>query len=353
MIEDFEISSEGQFNSSYNDPYYNQQWYKTVLELEAAWAMEDGSGCDKVVAVIDAAFDFGHMDIAQGTDGYNNIYYNTADTWIDDFNPTGDGLDDDGNQLTDDYIGWHFFDNSDPYIASLNLKPEDVRNGQHWHGTHMAGLISAKQNNNRSIAGLAGGNGTSGVRILPINISHPVSGNVQGNFLDDAIIYAVDRGADVINLSLGVAPSLAIDAAIEYANDNGVLIIAATGNNNSNSVYYPANNYYTLAVGGVDQNDLKYSAATFGYHIDVAAPAQNVWSTTSIPYNTGNSGGTSVASAITTGTAALIACANPCLKASQIKNIIITTSEKVSSNVYDYNYDPNFPGKSWELGYVE
>lgn len=197
-----EFSTIGRYNTS-NDEFLNKQWYLQVINAFNAWNVTRGSSNIKV-AVLDSGTDWEHYDLGTGNDSYQNISINlNEDAWTIENNPsTGNGLDDDNNGLIDDWKGWNYAYNNN-----------DVRTSN-FHGTFVAGIVSAKTNNNFGIAGIAGGSGTSGVGILPycIGVNAPIS-----SVLDDAIIDAVDNGARIVQLSLTVPPSSAIEDAIQYA----------------------------------------------------------------------------------------------------------------------------------------
>jgi len=147
-----------------------------------------------------------------GSNTYQNIRLNPGeDVWSNPNNPaTGNGIDDDGNGLVDDWKGWNY-----AYANNNTI----TTNG---HGTVGSGIISAKTNNNTGISGLVGGNNAQGVTLFPVCVG--VTGP-SGADLDDAILYAVDQGVSVITMSLSVSQTAAIDAAILVAVTNGVVVV--------------------------------------------------------------------------------------------------------------------------------
>ena len=118
-----------------------------------------------------------------------------------------------------------------------------------WHGTHVSGVIAQTTDNGTGTAALA-----PGVEILPVRVMSHSGGRASD--LIEGIVWAVDEGADVLNLSLGVsAPSAALEEAILYAEEQGVVVVAATGNDGlSNGVQYPAAYETVLAVGATTLN---------------------------------------------------------------------------------------------------
>ncbi|MGD1809287.1 S8 family serine peptidase [Dapis sp. BLCC M126] len=255
------------------------------------------SGQGIVVAVIDSGVDYNHFDLAP------NIWINTDEI-------PNNGFDDDGNGYVDDIRGWDFFDN--------NNDPMDLSS----HGTHIAGTIAAQQNS-FGVTGVA-----PNAQIMPVRV-----GNDSFDHLDIAsgIYYAVDNGADVINLSLGSNFSATIrDDAIRYAIERGVVVVMAAGNDGSSFPEYPAANadQWGIAVGATDIlgriNDASNRAGSTPLDY-VVAPGEDVYST--LPNNNfGSKSGTSMATPHVAGVAALILSANPSLTREQVEYIITTTA---------------------------
>ena len=172
-------------------------WNVNSIQAPEVWnAGFTGEGI--TVAVIDTGVDLTHPDLV------DNLWTNVGEI-------AGDGIDNDGNGFVDDVFGWDF--------VSHDASPNDA----HGHGTHVAGTIAAG-NNGRGTTGIA-----YGADIMPIRV---LGNDGSGSSLDVAagIRYAVDNGADVINLSLGGGYSSTIDAALQYAEANDVFVVAASGN---------------------------------------------------------------------------------------------------------------------------
>jgi subtilisin family serine protease len=234
------------------------------------------------------------------------------------------------------------------------------------HGTGVMGVIGAKTNNTIGVAGISGGDGQSaGVTIIPVRIcsnDHPTPG-VYDHLLAPAIRYAVDVGARIINISYAVfkdSPQsiyAAIDSAIDYAVQNNVVLIAASGNQGP-TVLYPASHPDVIAVGAVAKDTLKYASSCYGDGLNVVAPGVEIWSTTK-NHEYGIFDKTSFSTPIVSGIAALMLSVNPNLENIQIKNIIETTARKVRSGFWEdepyYEYDiyPKYPNGLWcpALGY--
>jgi subtilisin family serine protease len=223
------------------------------IDAPEAWDITTGSD-NVIIAVLDSGVAHLHEEINP------NIWVNN-----EELNGT-EGVDDDNNGYVDDLYGWDFWadDNS----------PEDYN----AHGTHVSGTIAARGNNGTAITGV-----NWNARIMALRI-----GGLVGAVGDatDAIMYAVDNGADIINASWGgLYFSQSLYDAINYANDHGVLFVAAAGNEGLNSdqtPHYPSG--YDLpniiAVAATDQDDNLTNFSNYGVAaVDVAAPGDNVYST--------------------------------------------------------------------------
>jgi len=245
IIENVEPNTYGKYTS--NDTYYSNQWNLTKINCPQAWNIETGHNT-VLIGVIDSGVDYDHDDLS------SNMWTNANDPI--------NGIDDDGNGKTDDYYGWDFHFN-DRYCNRGS------------HGTACAGIVAAITNNSKGVAGVAGGwYGTNqGSRIIAIGIG---IFEVNGSVFDDAILYAVQKGAKVITLSIGVGETEAINSAISTAvNTYGCFINCASGNNNT-SVAYPARHSLVCAVGATDQSDNRWSYSNYGPELDVVAPSGNI-----------------------------------------------------------------------------
>jgi len=220
----------------------------------------------------------------------------------------------------------------------------------HGHGTHVAGIAAAETNNREGIAGVAWN-----CKILPIKVIKE-DGEGYYSWIIDGIIWAVDNGADVINLSLGGdIDDSDLEAVIKYAYDNNVVVAAAAGNDGAYVLYPAAYDDYCLAVAATNYNDERVTflnsvwESNFGPEIDVAAPGDRIigpvptwyWGPDSIPYAYGY--GTSVAAPHAAGLAALIKSIKPWLKASEIMDVIRYSADDVNESDY--------PGKDEFIGY--
>lgn len=249
-----------------NDPSFGSQWgllntgqsggtAGVDANVLPAWDWAQGSGI--TIAVVDEGIDFSAPDLA-------------PQAWTNPGEIPGNGIDDDGNGKIDDVNGWDFLHND----ASVF----DVTDGDR-HGTHVAGIAAAATNNGIGIAGVARSS-----RIMALKFMGPTGGFASG--ASSAIIYAVDKGARVINASWGFGTnSTVLSDAINYAASKGVLVICASGNSTRNTdvtPYYPASYPATnvVSVASIDRTNAistfsNYGAAT----VDLGAPGTEIPST--------------------------------------------------------------------------
>ncbi|MEG4280502.1 S8 family serine peptidase [Microcoleus sp. MON1_C1] len=303
-----------------SDPRLNQLWglnntgqssgtFDADIDAPEAWDLQKGS-TNVVVAVIDTGVDYNHQDLAA------NIWRNTGEI-------AGDGIDNDGNGYKDDVRGYNFVnDNNDP---------TDIDS----HGTHVAGTIGAVGNNNIGVVGVS-----QNVSIMPLMVFQK---NAEGKLgvpigtLAKAINYAIKKGAKVINASLGGSSfdQLTKDA-IDDANKKGVLYVASAGNdgkNNDNEARYPSG--YDLpniiAVANTTRNDGLASNSHYGKtSVDLGAPGSDILST--IPGNQyAFYSGTSMAAPHVAGAAALLLAQNPNLSVTQLKDILMNTTDPLTA----------------------
>ncbi|UXH43238.1 S8 family serine peptidase [Rossellomorea vietnamensis] len=183
------------------------------------------------------------------------------------------------------------------------------------HGTHVAGLVGAVTNNKMGIASAA-----KNVKLMPVKVFEGkttyMSTVIQG------IRYSVDHGADIINLSLGSYNNMdALEDAIDYAVDKGVLVVGAAGNDNDHAVLYPATYADVLAVGSIDSaKGTKSAFSNYGETIDVSAPGTNIFSTWMSGYETLD--GTSMSTAIVSSVSSMVKQQYPFLTGLQVKDVM-------------------------------
>ncbi|MDF5730944.1 MAG: S8 family peptidase [Rhizonema sp. PD38] len=271
-------------------------WGADLIKAPEAWA-KGYTGKGVVVAVLDTGVDYNHPDLK------DNIWTNP--------NP-GTGKDNNGNAYVNDIHGWNFVDNNN-----------DVMD-KDGHGTHVSGTI-AGENNGFGVTGIA-----YDAKIMAVKVLDD-SGAGSYSSITNGIYYAVNHGANVINLSLGsTSPDSSLESALKYASSKNVIVAMAAGNDGGTTPEYPAHYAQNVgfAVGAVDQsNKIAYfsnrsGSQSFPY---VTAPGVNVYST--IPGNKyAYYSGTSMASPHVAGLIALMLSANHNLSESQVSQIITSTA---------------------------
>jgi serine protease len=243
-----------------NDPLYNKQWHMHNINVEQAWETNKGSGI--VVAVIDTGV--------------------TKTTDMD---------------KTEFVAGYDF----------VNNKAE--ANDDNGHGTHVAGSVAQSTNNSIGVAGVA-----YQAKIMPLKVLSAAGGGTVSD-IAESIKFAADKGANVINMSLGGGGESALmKEAIDYAHAKGVVIVAAAGNENQGSASYPARYNHVIGVAAFDAKGEKAEFSNFGAGVDIAAPGgghgSRVWQETIDPDGGAPQviglQGTSMASPHVAGVAAMI-----------------------------------------------
>ncbi|MFB2978225.1 S8 family serine peptidase [Microseira sp. BLCC-F43] len=276
-----------------------------------------------VVAVIDSGVDYTHPDLD------NNI-------WVNSDEIPGNGKDDDGNGYIDDIRGWDF--------VNRDNDPMDIDG----HGTHIAGIIAAEKND-FGVTGVA-----FNAKIMPVRVLNSSGGTIAD--IAAGIRYAVDNGADVINLSLGGPFTSPEEAqAIQYAFDKGVVVVTAAGNDGGLQPVYPGRHStdFGITVGAVDRNNVMpyYSNHAGTRPLDyVVAPGVDVRST--FPGNRYEKGsGTSMAAPYVAGVAALVLSANPNLSPAQVETTLTATANStgIHSNVFNGFFHLSSDHDSFEI----
>ena len=329
-----------------DDPQWPNQWAMEPGPPDPyfydAWDIETGS--DSIIfALIDSGIDYDHPDLE------GNIWINPGEDLdgdgvvydIDDLN----GVDDDGNGIVDDIIGYDFFSGGTVYPGEDGDGPDTDPDDFNGHGTHVAGIAAAMTNNANQVTGAAGGwygghRSYRGARIICCRVGYTGTdgnGYVNSNNCAQAIDYSAMMGANVMNASWGGAPVNAFAAANAMA--AGVTFCHAAGNDSADNPDEMDNQPGMLSVASVGpSSDTRSSFSNFGYWVDVCAPGSNILST--YPGGaTATLGGTSMASPMVAGLALLIRSAMPSLTKTQVDSIIVNTTDPVeyaNSELYWY-----------------
>lgn len=330
-----EFDALGSYALQPQDPQFSQQWNldETKLRMEAAWEISTGDE-SIILAIIDSGTDWFHEDLdgniwvnpgEDDADGIPEFFPISQGGGLGDLDGDGDP-DDDENGYIDDLVGWDFDDNDNTVTGGLA------------HGTSVAGIAAAQTNNYengayRGVAGIAGGWGnTPGASLMIVKTLTPilVTEAMFASSVDQCITYAAENGADIMNLSLGVKDHYTyLQTAVNQAVDNyDCVIVAASMNDYSSSIRYPAKYSKTIAVGATDANDNWYSYSNYGPELDVVAPATVPTTIKNNGYIT-NFGGTSASTPHVAGLAALIRSVDPTLSWSEVRSVIRNTADKV------------------------
>ncbi len=312
------LSSYGSWGQSFRDLYgldlLDAFGYSSN---NGAWDTSQGEGV--VVAVIDTGVDYDHEDIAA------NMWVNSAEIPVN-------SIDDDGNGFVDDTSGWNF------------VKGNNYPNDNHGHGTHVAGTIAAVGDNGLGIVGVA-----PQAQIMNVQALNS-SGNGTTADLANAVVYAVDTGADVLNNSwAGWGYSQLMEDVFAYAHASGCVSIVAASNDYSDAYYaYPANLTSTITVAATNYQDRKADFSNFGLLVDVAAPGVDIlslraWDTDMYydgshfvpPYNSTakymRASGTSMSAPHASGVAALLLALHPEYTTEEIRAVLRYAVDPVDS----------------------
>jgi thermitase len=326
---DHKGSGGGMHGTTPNDQYYSRQWglknngtfllspsiAGADIEMENAWSLEQGD-TNIVVAIIDTGAKLDHPEFI-------------GRIWSNSHEIQNNGIDDDKNGFIDDVNGWDF--------ANGDNDPAD----DFGHGTNVIGIIGANGDNS---IGYSGVDWNCKLMVLK---GLDAKNTGYYSWWSDAIHYAVDNGARVINMSMGgVGTSLTLQNAINYALKKNVVVVACMMNTNSNTVYFPAGFPGVVAVGSTNSNDKRTSSffwsttsgSNFGSHISVVAPGNFIYG---LDYQSNTNynnywGGTSQAAPLVSGLASLLLAQDMSRTPSQIKSVIeMTAQDQIGSSSED------------------
>jgi hypothetical protein len=317
-----------------NDRYWQKQWYLRQIQAPEAWRATTITK-DVIVAVIDAGIDISHPDLREAI-------------WTNPREIPENGIDDDQNGFIDDVHGWNFV------RKSGDVRPQEVRNQleEAWsHGTFVASLIGARSFGRSGMVGV----NQSSVIIPLVALDGDGFGTIP-NVLQ-AIRYAVNQGASIINLSLaGFEDSPELAEMIQRARDAGVLVVAATGNGDSpagrdtdRGPVYPAcfdqATSNVVGVSGTDSLDQHASYANYGSRCtDLSAPGfelfgarpsyarQDEGSRPAERYLEGMTG-TSLAAPLVSGVASLVKAIRPELTVDQLHTLLTSTTDNIEDSL--------------------
>ena len=300
-----------------DDPLFGQQWGLQRTEVPRAWQIVRGSH-NVVIAVLDEGVELGHPDLDLYPQSWN------ASDDLPDGSPTGN------------------------------------------HGTACAGIAAARMHNGLGVAGTAGGS-----QVMAIATSTWADVDIA-----EGLYFAADNGARVVSMSFGVYPYWnvwdfdLIRDALQYAYDKGLLLVAASGNEDGAEARFPGSDGRTLCVGGSNRSDERkrigdnssenWWGASYGPDLDVVAPCLEIPTTDRLGgagYDPGDYfaafNGTSSATPLVAGLGALLFSLRPGLDNVEARRLIESTCDKISPALYGYANVPTKPSGTWneEVGY--
>lgn len=327
-----------------SDPDYVQQWYHKKIQSEPAWEITKGENSIKI-GVVDTGIDYTHPDLQ------DVIWINTAEdinhNGIFDAKPIAQGgdidnIDQDNNGYIDDVIGYDFTHQPRFPYGGDYLYHDPIPFDDNGHGTLVTGIISATHNN-IGIAGIA-----PQCKIVVLR-AFSASGIGEDDDIARAIIYAADNNIPILNFSFGdIYPSVIMHDVIQYAYQKNITMIASAGNGIGDDPHYPSNFPEVISVSASDFNpthntEFLWQFSGYGVNVDICAPGANIYttawydSTSTSPSYYGTYSGTSTAAPMVTGAAALLKSKNNTLLPSQIRAILCSAADDISSPGWD-NY---------------
>ncbi len=275
-----------------NDPSYDStdQWNLYQINAQPAWDISHGD-TSVIVGIVDTGVDWPHPDIR-------------ANMW------SGIGYD----------------------LGGLNGTPDNNPiEDNPYHGTFVAGVVSAVTNNNIGIASIGFNTRLMAVKGAREDMKDQASGLPYITYGFEGIVYAADHGAKVINCSWGGSGYSNMEQeVIYYALAKGALVVAAAGNDNLNEGFYPASYDGVLSVAATSINDIKASFSNYGYNVDVSAPGQNIYSTWQ-PDTYTHESGTSFSAPLASGLAGLVFARFPNYSPLQVAEQIRVNSDNIDA----------------------
>ncbi len=309
-----------------NDSLIQNQWGLEKIKAFDAWDITEGSD-SVLLAIIDTGIDYLHPDL------HNKIKLNPGEMGTDanGHDKRSNGIDDDNNGFIDDYQGWDFtdrvgfpFDSSGGDYLNWDNNPMD----EYGHGTFIAGIAAAETNNFTGIAGTA-----PDIKILNLRSFDP-GGYGEEDDVAAAILYAVQMGARVINMSFGDNSfSYVLRDVIRYAYSRNIVLVGSAGNSGSNEPHYPSGYSEVICVGNSTQGDYRSSNSNYGSTLDLMAPGTQIF-TTAMNNGYAYVSGTSASSPFVSAAAALILSMNP-FSNEEVKQILKSTSDDIETPGWD------------------
>ena len=325
-IEYIQKASTYQTNLVPDDSLVSQQWALNKIQAFDAW--DKTQGADSVlIGMIDTGIDYLHPDLQ------NKIYQNPGEMGTDAFgnDKRTNEIDDDNNGFVDDYRGWDFtdrvgfpFDSTGGDYLDWDNDPFD----EQGHGTYISGIAAAQTNNFTGIAGAA-----PNIKLVNLRTFDP-GGYGEEDDVAAAILYAVQMGVKVLNMSFGdYSFSYVLRDVIQYAYSKNLVLVGSSGNGNSSLPHYPSGYSEVISIGNSTQDDFRAGNSNYGSTLDLMAPGTQIV-TTARNNNYASISGTSAATPHVSAAAALILSIGNYTN-EEVKQILKSTSDDIGDPGWD------------------
>ncbi len=304
-----------------NDSLVSQQWALSKIQAFDAWNKTEGND-SVLIGIIDTGIDYFHPDLQ------NKIWQNPGETGN---GKESNGIDDDNNGFIDDYRGWDFtdrvgfpFDSTGGDYLDWDNDPLD----EQGHGTYISGIAAAQTNNITGVAGVA-----PNIKLMNLRAFDP-GGYGEEDDVAAAILYAVQMGVKVLNMSFGDNSfSLVLRDVIQYAFSQNMVLVGSAGNSGSSAPHYPSGYSEVICVGNSTKDDFRAGNSNYGSTLDLMAPGTQII-TTARNNNYASISGTSAATPHVAGAAALILSLGNYTN-EEVKQILKSTSDDIDEPGWD------------------
>ncbi len=290
----------------------SKQWNLDIISAAGAWDLERDASTI-IVGMVDDAVLTTHPDLK------DNIWINPGETL--------NGKDDDGNGYIDDINGYDVANgDGDPN------PPATADASTFSHGTHCAGITSAKTDNSTGIASIG-----FNAKIMAVKTAPDASSGKSLPCAYNGVDYAMNNGANIISMSWGGGGySKTYQTVFDVAHDAGIVLVAAAGNSNVSTPMYPASYDHVISVAASTSKDLKASFSNFGSKIDVTAPGHSIWSTVAGTGEYGYKSGTSMACPLVSGLCALMLASNPGISPDDLEACLKSSCDNIDGKNSSY-----------------
>jgi len=332
-----------------NDDSLSLQWYHDYIGTFTAWDTTQGDSTI-VIGILDTGLDYDHPEfegqvaVSSAEDANGNGRF---DPWPSTEQVNGvfgdfDGTDADGNGYVDDVIGYDFTDQPEsPYGGDYLFEDPNPRDDND-HGTLVAGIISAKPNNNYGGAGIAPGCRLKILRAFAAN------GGGEDDDIARAIVYAADNDIKILNFSFGdIYPSQMMHEAIRYAYAKDVVMVGSAGNGTGDNIHYPSNFDEVIAVSATTlssslDREILWPLSSFGWTVSLAAPGNGIYTTVvrdtsdqdDDPF--GSFSGTSTSAPMVAAAVGMLFSQRGACTPQQVRGILTSSADDIGNDGWDH-----------------